>query len=77
MICQSSASAYGLCKALYSRWKRWSDNGVFARIMVGLAAGERRSEGNHDRCNLSEGAPHGLQPACQNVWPAPSASGSF
>ena len=22
----------------YNRWKRWSDNGVFARIMVGLAA---------------------------------------
>ena len=25
-------------KTLYNRWKRWSDNGVFARIMVGLAA---------------------------------------
>lgn len=23
---------------LYNRWKRWSDNGVFARIMVGLVA---------------------------------------
>ncbi len=29
---------YGPAKALYNRWKRWSDNGVFARIMVGLAA---------------------------------------
>ena len=26
---------YGPAK---TRWKRWSDNGVFARIMVGLAA---------------------------------------
>lgn len=29
---------YGLAKILYNRWKRWSDNGVFARSMVGLAA---------------------------------------
>jgi transposase len=28
---------YGLTKTLYNRWKRWSDMGVFARIMVGLA----------------------------------------
>ena len=29
---------YGPAKTLYNRWKRWSDNGVFARIMVGLVA---------------------------------------
>ena len=29
---------YGPPKALYNRWKRWSDMGVFARIMMGLAA---------------------------------------
>ena len=29
---------YGPAKTLYNRWKRWSDNGVFVRIMVGLAA---------------------------------------
>ena len=29
---------YGPSKALYNRWKRWSDMGVFARIMEGLAA---------------------------------------
>lgn len=29
---------YGSAKTLYKRWKRWSDNGVFARIMVGLTA---------------------------------------
>ncbi len=26
-------------KTLYNRWKRWSDKGVFAQMMVGLAAG--------------------------------------
>lgn len=29
---------YGPPKTLYNRWKRWSDMGVFARIMAGLAA---------------------------------------
>jgi len=29
---------YGPHKTLYNRWKRWSDKGVFARIMAGLAA---------------------------------------
>ena len=29
---------YGPGKTLYNRWKRWSDTGVFARIIVGLAA---------------------------------------
>ena len=28
---------YGPAKTLYNRWERRSDNGVFARIMVGLA----------------------------------------
>ena len=30
-------SGYGPPKTLYNRWKRWSDMGVFARIMMGLA----------------------------------------
>ena len=29
---------YGPHKTLYNRWKRWSDMGVFARIMEGLTA---------------------------------------
>ena len=29
---------YGPPKTLYTRWKRWSDMGVFAPIMNGLAA---------------------------------------
>ena len=27
-------------KTLYNRWKRWSERGVFARILAGLAAEE-------------------------------------
>ena len=29
---------YGPPKTLYNRWKRWSDMGVFARMMEGLAS---------------------------------------
>lgn len=29
---------YGPHKTLYNRWKRWSEKGVFAQIMMGLAA---------------------------------------
>ena len=36
---------YGPHKTLYNRWKRWSDKGIFAQMMVGLAAehGEERT----------------------------------
>lgn len=29
---------YGPHKTLYNRWKRWSDKGIFARMMAGLAS---------------------------------------
>ena len=29
---------YGSPKTLYNRWKRWSDKGVFTRMMDGLAS---------------------------------------
>ena len=29
---------YGPYKTIYNRWKRWSERGVFVRIMEGLAA---------------------------------------
>ena len=29
---------YGPYKTLYNRWKRWSDKGIFAQMMAGLAA---------------------------------------
>ena len=35
---------YGPHKTLYNRWKRWSDGGVFARIMVGLSAEHRKEK---------------------------------
>ena len=35
---------YGPHKTLYSRWKRWSDMGVFARIMAALAAQGRETK---------------------------------
>jgi transposase len=35
---RDAPAAYGPPKTLYNRWKRWSDKGVFARMMMGLAA---------------------------------------
>ena len=35
---RDAPEAYGPHKTLYSRWKRWSEKGIFARMMVGLAA---------------------------------------
>lgn len=29
---------YGPHKTLHNRWERWSDKGIFARVMAGLAA---------------------------------------
>ena len=62
---------YGPAKTLYNRWKRWSDKGVFALMsdkgvfalmMDGLSAEGRRAQDVHDRCDLSQSAPHGIQP---------------
>ena len=35
---RDAPAAYGPHKTLYNLWKRWGDNGVFAQMMVGLAA---------------------------------------
>ena len=42
---RDAPAAYGPHKTLYNRWKRWSDKGIFARIMAGLAAehGEQKT----------------------------------
>jgi transposase len=42
---RGTPTAHGLHKTLYNRWKRWSDNGVFARMMAGLPAkhGEKKT----------------------------------
>jgi transposase len=36
---------YGPHKTLYSRWRRWSQNGVFSKMMIGLSAnhGEKQA----------------------------------
>ena len=42
---RDAPAEYGPYKTLYNRWKRWSDKGIFARMMVGLAAdhGEKKT----------------------------------
>ncbi|GAB4536395.1 MAG: hypothetical protein Tsb0024_06470 [Ruegeria sp.] len=35
---RDAPEAYGPHKTLYRRWKRWSEKGIFARMMAGLAA---------------------------------------
>ena len=42
---RDAPAAYGPHKTLYTRWKRWSDAGVFVRMMEGLSAAqpERRT----------------------------------
>ncbi len=35
---RDAPNEYGPHKTLYNRWKPWSDKGIFARMMVGLAA---------------------------------------
>jgi len=42
---RDAPAAYGPHKTLYNRWKRWSEDGVFVRMMEGLsgAQAERRT----------------------------------
>jgi transposase len=37
---RDAPAAYGPHKTLYNRWKRWSDAGIFIRMMEGLCAAE-------------------------------------
>ena len=43
--CRDTPAEHGPHKTLYNRWKRWSEKGIFARMMAGLAAehGEKRT----------------------------------
>jgi transposase len=53
---------YGPHKTLYNRWKRWSERGVFARILAGLAAEEPEEKAaTIDATSLKT---HGRRPAC-------------
>jgi len=42
---RDAPAVYGPHKTLYSRWKRWSEKGIFGRMMAGLAAqhGEKKT----------------------------------
>ena len=37
---RDAPAAYGPHKTLYNRWKRWSEAGVFIRMMQGLSGGK-------------------------------------
>ena len=41
---RDAPAAYGPPKTLYNRWKRWSEKGVFARMLVELAAASDRTD---------------------------------
>ena len=41
---RDAPSEYGPPKTLYSRWKRWSDKGVFARMLLELAVQDGGAE---------------------------------
>jgi hypothetical protein len=61
---RDAPSAYGPPKTLYNRWKRWSEMGVFQDLRwTGCRGGG--SEDDHDRRNLPQGSPHGVEPAVE------------
>lgn len=35
---RDTSEAHGPHETFYSRWKRWSEKGIFAQMMAGLAA---------------------------------------
>ena len=41
---KDAPAAYGPHKTLYSRWKRWCDKGIFARMLLELAGQGGRTE---------------------------------
>ena len=55
--------AYGPPKTIYNRFIRWSRLGVFDKIFVVPGSKGRQARSVDDRRHLSEGAPHGSQPA--------------
>jgi transposase len=44
LMWKHAPSTYGPSKTLYNRWKRWSRMGVFATIMIELAAEAQETE---------------------------------
>ena len=49
---RDAPSAYGPSKTLYNRWKRWSEKGIFTRMLSALA------EQGHDTDTLMIDATH-------------------
>lgn len=41
---RDAPAEYGPSKTLYNRWKRWSERGVFARMLIELARESDRSD---------------------------------
>ncbi|MDV2968793.1 IS5 family transposase [Nitratireductor aquimarinus] len=54
---------YGPAKTLYNRWKRWGDKGIFIQMMEGLAVPEAAEHKTIMIDAISQGPPHGFQPA--------------
>jgi transposase len=41
---RDAPSEYGPSKTLYNRWKRWSDKGIFARMLLELSGQEAQTD---------------------------------
>jgi len=59
---RDAPAAYGPHKTLYNRWKRWSEAGLLPDD-GGPGRWQRRTAHRDDRRDLSEGTPHGFEPA--------------
>ena len=60
---RDAPSAYGPHKTLYNRWKAVGRERRVPPHYGGAGCGRCRAEDGHDRCNVPEGALHGIQPA--------------
>lgn len=59
---RDAASAYGPHKTLYNRCKRWGEAGRVHADDGRACCGRFRAEDRDDRCDLPQGAPHGIEP---------------
>ncbi len=60
---------YGPHKTIYNRFIRWSRLGVFDQIFAELAGKAGKAGSADDRCDASEGASHGREPAKKGLFP--------
>ena len=69
---RDAPAAYGPHKTLYNRWKRWSDKGIFAKMMAGLVPDTDACGVEDDVVDCRSGAADGELPdafALQPVRP--------